>query len=68
MRFAPSLVGTWTWNTSFSESNDTGLHAQSGRFSATPYDGANPLFRHGVVRPNAGGRFFEHDDGAPFYW
>jgi len=25
-------------------------------------------YRHGILRPNSGGRFLEHADGTPFYW
>lgn len=33
-----------------------------------PYEGDNPLYRHGAVRKAANHRYLEHADGAPFFW
>jgi hypothetical protein len=41
---------------------------EGGGVELRPYEGDNPLFRHGPLRVRAGGRFLEHADGTPFLW
>ncbi len=42
-----------------------------GRFriiiEARPYDGANPLYRHGPIGVDTNSRIFRHHDGEPFF-
>ena len=68
VRFSPPLLGAWVYTTTCSDINNTGLHNVTGSFTAAAYTGSNPLFAHGILRPNGGGRFLEHADGTPFYW
>ena len=68
VRFAAPTPGQWTYRTSCSDAKNTGLHGQTGGFTIAPYGGSNPLYAHGFLRPNAGGRYLEHADGTPFYW
>jgi hypothetical protein len=65
IRFAPTEMGRWTWAT---ESNDSGLDAQSGEIEAVPYEGDLDVYRHGFVRVSDDRRRFVHDDGTPFFW
>jgi len=60
--------GTWTWRTECSDPEDSGLHGQSGTVEVRPYDGDNPLYRHGYLRVSANGRYLEHADGTPYLW
>ena len=66
VRFAPSLPGTWEWQTA---SEDQGLAGQSGTLevrAATPEEiAANPNLR-GHVRVSPDGRRFHYADGTPF--
>ena len=64
-RFAPSEAGTWRWGTS---SADPGLDGRAGTVEAAPYEGDNPLFRHGFLGVHPSGRAFAHADGTPFFW
>jgi uncharacterized protein DUF4038 len=41
---------------------------EEGVLEVRPYEGANPLFRHGPLRVDASGRHFAHADGTPFLW
>lgn len=68
LRFSPPAVGDWAFVTSFSEETNGGLHNRTGQFTAAAYTGENPLYRHGILRPSATGRYLEHSDGTPFYW
>jgi hypothetical protein len=68
LRFSPPQAGTWSFTSACSDSANTGLHGANGSFTAVPYAGTNPLYMHGLLRANPGGRFLEHSDGTPFYW
>ncbi len=68
VRYASALTGTHRWQGVCSDEQDAGLHGMAGVVEITPYAGGNPLFRHGPVRVAAGGRYFEHADGTPFFW
>ena len=68
VRFSPPYAGNWSFVTSCSDTSNTGLHGRRGTFTAMPYVGTNPLYLHGIVRPDPSGRYFVHSDGTPFYW
>ncbi|MEW6357491.1 MAG: DUF4038 domain-containing protein [Planctomycetota bacterium] len=68
IRLSPDEVGEWRWQTESSAPDDAGLHNQTGRFRCVPYEGDNPLYRHGPVRLSANRLHFEHADGTKFFW
>jgi Protein of unknown function (DUF4038) len=39
-----------------------------GELQLAPYDGSNPLYRHGPPQLRRDGRRFEQSDGTPFLW
>jgi Protein of unknown function (DUF4038)/Domain of unknown function (DUF5060)/Putative collagen-binding domain of a collagenase len=67
-RVRPDENGEWQWQSQGSDRDDTGLHGRSGTFSCTPYDGPNPVYRHGPVRVADDGYALAHADGMPFLW
>ena len=42
--------------------------ARSGTFTCAPYEGKNPLYRHGQVQVAPSGRHLQHADGTPFFF
>lgn len=68
VRYAPLKSGTHTWRTVCSDSSNSGLHGLSGALEASPYNGSNPLYRHGPLRVSSDRRHFEHADSTPFFW
>jgi hypothetical protein len=68
VRYASSETGTHTFVTSCSDASDPGLQGRTGTLRIGPYQGANPLYRHGPIRVAADHRHFEHADGTPFLW
>jgi hypothetical protein len=68
VRFSPEETGKWTYHTNCSARKDTGLHNQCGELQCVPYNGDNPLFRHGALRVSRNRRYFIHADGTPFFW
>lgn len=68
VRFAPPSAGRYTWRTVCSDPSNADLHGKTGVLEALPYDGSNPLLKHGPVRVGGNHRTFEHADGTPFFW
>ncbi|MCI0600402.1 MAG: DUF4038 domain-containing protein [Beijerinckiaceae bacterium] len=66
VRFAPTEPGTWAYSTAATNPADKGLHGVSGNFSAIPYQGELPIYRHGFLK--SGGHYFQYNDGTPFFW
>jgi hypothetical protein len=61
-------IGEWRWRTVASDGDDSGLHGQSGALACTPYEGPNPVYRHGPVQVAGDGHTLAHADGTPFLW
>jgi hypothetical protein len=67
VRFAPSEEGKWTFETACSDSNNKGLHQQSGSFNVSAAKGDSRFAQHGGVQVADDGRYFVHSDGTPFF-
>ena len=67
-RYASPLPGVHIYRTRCSDASDTGLHDRQGEIEVVPYEGDNPLYRHGPLRDSAGHPCLEHADGTPFPW
>ena len=46
----------------------SGLHGHLRRVKVRPYDGDNPLYKHGPIRIADDHRHFAYADGTPFFW
>jgi len=68
IRYASSQVGKHTYRTVSSDRDNTDLHGQEGVLEVTPYEGSNPLLRHGPLRVASNRHYLEHRDGTPFFW
>jgi len=68
VRFSPDEQGKWTYKTSCSDKGNGGLHNQRGSFQCRRYGGDVPLFKRGELRLADNRRYFEHDDGTPFFF
>lgn len=67
-RFSPTDAGVWRFETHCSDTSNTGLHRRSGRFLCTAPKTHHRFSEHGPVRVHRSGRYFEHQDGTPFFW
>jgi hypothetical protein len=67
VRFMPTEAGRWRYRTRSVPAIE-GLDGQTGEFLAEPAAATSRFLRHGPIRVSAGGRFFEHADGTPFFW
>ncbi|GBD89951.1 putative endoglucanase [bacterium BMS3Abin04] len=61
-------VGEWTWKTTCSNNNDTGLHNKSGSITVTEYSGSNKIYKHGGLKMSANDKYLMYEDGTPFFW
>ena len=68
VRYASSRIGLHHYRTRCSDADNPDLHGQAGTVEVAPYEGDNPLFRHGPLRVASSGRHLEHADGKPFFW
>ncbi len=68
VRYASPRVGTHGYRTQCSDPTDEGLHGREGKITVRPYDGDNPLYKHGPIRIADDHRHFAYADGAPFFW
>src|SRR5262249_14564552 len=67
VRHCPHEAGTWAYTTRCTPA-DPRFHGQRGSFAVVPYDGDNPLYRHGAVRLAASRHHLAHADGTPFFY
>lgn len=67
-RFAGPSPGRYTWRSVCSNEADSGLHDRSGELVVEPYEGDNPLYKHGKLRVADSHTTLEHADGTPFFW
>lgn len=68
IRFAPPAAGEYRYQLQSTDATNSDLNGVEGRVRITAYSGPNELLRHGTLRVSANKRYFEHADGAPFYW
>lgn len=67
-RYASPITGQHAYLTECNLTADGGLHGVEGRVEIKPYEGQNPLYRHGPIRVADDRRHFAHADGTPFLW
>ena len=68
VRFAPRLTGAYRFVTECTDTTNSGLHGQTGILEVRPYEGDNPLLKHGSLRVSPDRRTLQHLDGTPFFW
>ncbi|MFD0713569.1 DUF4038 domain-containing protein [Paenibacillus sp. GCM10027626] len=68
IRFSSAEAGRYRYETVCSDEENSVLHHRTGEIEIAPYEGDNPLYRHGAIRKSADSRYMEHADGTPFFW
>jgi len=68
VRFAPTVTGNWTYNTTCSDTTNTGLNNQSGLITCYSYAGSLDIFKHGFIKASQDNRYFTYADGTPFFY
>ncbi|MQY69557.1 MAG: DUF4038 domain-containing protein, partial [Firmicutes bacterium] len=68
VRFSTPVIGKYSYTTVCSDKKNVTFHDQKGEVQVNPYQGTNPLLRHGPLRVSENRRYLEHIDGTPFFW
>lgn len=68
IRYAAAAPGKYQWRTVSTDTANPQLHGLEGTLDVEPYDGDNPLYRHGPLRVSASRRHLVYADGTPFFW
>lgn len=68
IRFAPDELGTWTYNTTSSDEENTGLHQQAGQFDCVDNQSDLTLFQKGTIQRSKGDYHLSYADGTPFFF
>jgi hypothetical protein len=68
IRFAPDELGTWTYQTTCSDKENSGLHQQQGQFNCLPNKSDLPLYQKGAIQRSKGDYHLSHADGTPFFF
>ncbi len=62
------VPGHWKWETSCSDTENGGLHSQSGSVEVVRCSGDNSLYTHGYLKLAANHRHLAYADDTPFLW
>ncbi len=68
VRYSSSKIGRHKFQVICSDPSNISLNGQQGELEVIPYEGDNPLFRHGPIKVSENKRHLEHTDGTPFFW
>lgn len=68
IRTAFPTPGTWTWQTTCSDTANNALHNKQGQVRVLPYKGKNPLYQKGFLKVSRDGRTLAQADNTPFLW
>lgn len=68
IRFAPPVVGKWSYQVKAADTADAGLHQVSGDLYCTKYTGNLDVYKHGFLRVSNDKRGMTYRDGTPFFW
>ncbi|MFC5406260.1 DUF4038 domain-containing protein [Cohnella soli] len=68
IRYSSPRTGSFRYRTVCSDASNPDLNGIEGMIEIVPYEGDNPLYRHGPIRRSADSRYLEHEDGKPFFW
>ncbi len=68
VRFMPNETGKWTWNSTCSDSENTGLHDRSGSFQCVSNDSKLDIYHRGAIVHPKGAYHFTYHDGTPYFW
>lgn len=68
VRYSSRMAGKHTYLSECNDTNNQQLHHVTGELVINPYNGTNPLLKHGAPIVATDKRHFCHEDGTPFFW
>ncbi len=67
-RYSSVKTGIHQYTTRCSDLENPGLNAVGGSLMVVPYEGDNPLYKHGGIVRQQDHLYLSHQDGTPFFW
>jgi hypothetical protein len=68
VRFMPDEPGEWSWQSTCSDKDNSGLHGRSGHFSCVKGVEDLDIYKRGAIKHPPGKYYLTYDDGTPFFW
>lgn len=68
VRFMPDEMGNWTWKSTCSDKENSGLHHKEGAYQCTANDSGQLLYKHGAINHVKGQYHLSYNDGTPYFW
>jgi Protein of unknown function (DUF4038)/Domain of unknown function (DUF5060) len=68
VRFCPDETGSWTWKSSCSDLENTGLNNRGGTFMVAGNGSSLDIYQKGSIIRSKGNYHLTHADGTPFFW
>lgn len=68
VRFAPTILGEWSYKAVCSDSLNMGLNNKTGNLTCVEYNGDLDIYKHGFIKTMINTRYFLYDDGTPFFY
>jgi hypothetical protein len=68
VRYSSAVVGNHRWKLVCSDAANRDLDGVEGTIEIKPYDGDNPLYRHGFLKVAEDHRHLQYADSTPFFW
>jgi len=68
VRFSAPDKGRYSITSLCSDANNHDLHNQKNTLHISPYKGENQVLSHGSLQVAPSKRYFEFQDGTPFFW
>ena len=67
-RFMPGETGNWVYETTCSDTKNTGLDKLTGSFLCKPGNNQKTIYSRGPIINPKGTFYLTHTDGTPFFW
>ena len=68
VRFMPDEIGEWSWQSTCSDKENSGLHGKTGYFSCLKGEEELEIYQRGALKHPPGKYYLTYDDGTPFFW
>ncbi len=68
VRFMCPTAGQWTYTTVCTDTENSGLHNQTGNLTCVEYTGDLELYQRGHVKVEDNVKYFMYNDGTPFFY
>lgn len=68
VRFMPDELGGWSWTTTCSDKENSGLNEKTGSFICVEHNSKLNIYQHGAITHPKGKYYLAYNDGTPFFW